>query len=193
MGVLVRGFWRIHMTGGEPAIMEEEWKPGGSMSLWDVMPLLLKAKTQRRLVELEGVQVGSVLEGITSPDDLNDLNERFWSDSNELVLHDVVVDRELYGEVTERWTRGGLKSLLSKSDANDHKRGLKTVTDIELAMRAVTLQRQAHGMPEPESYRRWRDELDEMGAVIRHHRDHSPGPWMQGYVYPESTGVSTGY
>jgi hypothetical protein len=163
MGVLGRGKSQIHMTGGEPTIMEDEWEPGGSMSLWDVIPRLLKAKNQRRVEVLQPLQVGGIPP--TDPPTYY-MNEKFFRES---------------------------LSTLVLARANEHERGLKTVTDIEHCRRALALQTQELGMPEPESSRRWRDELDEMGAVIRHHRDHSPGPWMQGYVYPESTGVPTGY
>jgi hypothetical protein len=162
--------------------MEDEWEPGGSMSLWDVIPRLLKAKTQRRLAELEGVPVGGHLPYY----DLNDLDE-------ERFLDEIGVNRHLSGGMTEKWLRGSLGPRFASLRANEHEQGLEHVASVERDLRTAALQINELGLPEPESSRRWRNELYEMGAVIRHHRDHSPGPWMQGYVYPESTGVPTGY
>jgi hypothetical protein len=161
-------------------------EPGGPMSLWDVIPLRLKAKNQRRLEELQGVQVGGILGGIPSTYDVNDWDE-------ERVLYEVEVARDLSGGMNEKWFRGSLGPLFATLRADEHDLGLESVARLNRELRAGAFMRQEQGMPETDSSRRWRDELEGIRSTIIHHRDHGPGPWMQGYVYPESTGVPTGY
>jgi hypothetical protein len=95
-----------------------------------------------------------------------------------------------YYELNERCYRGSLRLMFSQYDANKHEGGLEAVDALQRNLRAAASVRR--GMPEHEGFQRFRGELEEMRSTIIHHRDHRPGPWMQGYVYPESTGVSTG-